>query len=115
MEVYLTGRVTHAQFSLADRSGAQNSSKESGDSLDSQPKYQAALAGSFYGSICPHIPRIHHASGAHSVDAVVGKTQGLRTTEQCFSPQQECLLSAFSIVTVNRVGRDMDGPSSAPF
>lgn len=38
---------------------------------------------------------------------------GKRTKELCFSPQQELLLIAFFRMTVNRVGRDMDGPSSS--
>lgn len=59
-------------------------------------------------------PRTDHVSGTRSADAVVGKTQGMRTMELCFSPQQELLLSAFFRMTVNRVGRDMDGPYSAP-
>lgn len=59
-------------------------------------------------------PRTDHVSGTCSADAVVAKIHGMRTMELCFSPQEELLLSAFFRMTVNRVGRDMDGPSSAP-
>lgn len=59
-------------------------------------------------------PRTDHVSHARSADAVVGKTQGMGTMELCFLAQQELLLSAFFRMTVNRIGRDMDGPSSTP-
>lgn len=59
-------------------------------------------------------PRMDHVSHARSADAVVGKTQGMGTMELCFLAQQELLLSAFFRMTVNRIGRDMDGPSSTP-
>lgn len=58
--------------------------------------------------------RTDHVSGAHSADIVVRKTQGMRTMEQCFSPQRELLLSAFFRMTVKRVGRNMGGPSNTP-
>lgn len=56
VEVYPTGRVTPAQFSLAGRAGVQNSPKERGHSLGGQHKRWAALAGSPYACICRHVP-----------------------------------------------------------
>lgn len=103
VEVYPTGRGRSAKFTPGVRR---------------LPAWSTQIPGCLRplaGSICPHVPRIDRTSGAHSVDAVVGKTQRMRTMDQCFSPQQEFLLSAFFIVAVNRVGRDMGGPSCVPF
>lgn len=67
---------------------------------------QDALTGSRYTIICPHVPkdRSQQVSG--------GGGEGSRDQENYFSPHQEFFFSAFFRMTVNRVGRDVDGPSS---